>query len=90
MRYTLSWTAFLEQIGHSAINRHTREESTYPGGTASILISFTHRSLALLSFLYQERSSFVSMPFLSLVPSHVNLDIRAREHFFFPSLYLIP
>lgn len=54
MRYTLSWTAFLEQIGHSAINRHTREESTYPGGTASILISFTHRSLALLAFWYQE------------------------------------
>lgn len=33
MRNTLSWTAFLEQIGHSAVNRHTREESTYPGGT---------------------------------------------------------
>ena len=41
---------FLEQIGHCAINRHTREE--LPGGTASILISFTHRRpcLALLSY----------------------------------------
>jgi len=59
MRNTLSWAAFLEQIGHSAINRHTREESTNPGGTtqprsSSRSLTEDLAELYFLSFLYQE------------------------------------
>jgi hypothetical protein len=74
-RNTLSWAAFLEQIGHSAINRQTREESTNPGGTTqprSSSRSLTE-DLAELYFL-----SYTRKPFIGTV-AYVELVSKLRQ-----------